>query len=604
MKYILTVMALISHVALCNAQGFPMGAGNEVPNTTPSAADTIGTAIEGQTPTVSGFIPNTNIEYDFEVDGIYYYISSFEDLHCTACYFKQPCPDTIVIPSYVEFKGRKIKVTDLDFYHNRGSVFYSVVPAISIILPPSIERIPDNAFDGSSLMGIYIPDGIVEIGNYAFSGCRDLKEIYLPNSVTKIGYDAFERCTNLKEINLPNSVTEIGSGAFRSCTNLEKISIPNSVTEIGRGAFDDCTNLEKVVLPNKLTEIRSSLFRRCSSLREVTIPDGVSIIWHSAFYNCIRLEKIIIPHSVALIGHYAFSKCANLNTVIASHNVSYIGEGAFEYCDNLRSVIFDSLGIYEKYCQPFDYSFFNDRDLSYSYCPIENKRMNSAFIGCKKLTKYEVGPNIAGFTSNSFSSCNNLDTLIIRYDKRTDFDSCRIVPSMTPPVALPMKTLYLERPIDCSQEVFCPETLVYEDNFVDHQLYIFTGINTDNLVSITYGGDITHLPGVTSKNLRHVYVRDKNHLTPESEFSKEAYLHATLYVPKGMLEWYKTAPIWNKFWTIEEYEPNTTGIENVKTTMQNKPANIYSVDGTKIVKMQPGINIIREGGETKKVLKR
>ncbi len=46
---------------------------------------------------------------------------------------------------------------------------------------------------------------------------------------------------------IPEGVTEIGEGAFSFCKNLEEITIPASVKRIGSSAFAYCDKLEKVV---------------------------------------------------------------------------------------------------------------------------------------------------------------------------------------------------------------------------------------------------------------------------------------------------------------------------------------------------------------------
>ena len=45
---------------------------------------------------------------------------------------------------------------------------------------------------------------------------------------------------SLKEITIPDGVIEIGDGAFEGCKSLEKITIPDSVTVIGKNAFHGC----------------------------------------------------------------------------------------------------------------------------------------------------------------------------------------------------------------------------------------------------------------------------------------------------------------------------------------------------------------------------
>lgn len=77
-------------------------------------------------------------------------------------------------------------------------------------------------------MNSIIPDGVVEIGDGAFSECYGLTDIYFPNSITKIENSAFIGC-NLTHIAIPKNVKYIGAFAFEECNDLLKISIPNSV---------------------------------------------------------------------------------------------------------------------------------------------------------------------------------------------------------------------------------------------------------------------------------------------------------------------------------------------------------------------------------------
>ena len=64
---------------------------------------------------------------------------------------------------------------------------------------------------------IQIPDGVTNIGSFAFYGCSNLTSIVIPDSVKSIGDCAFDGCTGLTSISIPNSVTSIGNNAFRYC---------------------------------------------------------------------------------------------------------------------------------------------------------------------------------------------------------------------------------------------------------------------------------------------------------------------------------------------------------------------------------------------------
>lgn len=100
-----------------------------------------------------------------------------------------------------------------------------------------VDHIDINAFSGSAVKNVKLPNGITSIYNYGFSTCRNLSSINLPNSLTSIGSYAFSGNSSLSSINLPNSLTSIDSYAFQNCSNLNVIDIPDSVVSVGNLAF-------------------------------------------------------------------------------------------------------------------------------------------------------------------------------------------------------------------------------------------------------------------------------------------------------------------------------------------------------------------------------
>lgn len=128
--------------------------------------------------------------------------------------------------------------------------------------PKGMRKIGASAYSYNMLsdLDVYlqtldIPEGIEEIGDYAFYGALDATAgagidwtnftLNLPDGLTKIGDSAFVECSGLFNINIPDSVTTIGDNAFRGfCTykNSEgsdaEVVIGSGVTTIGDYAFN------------------------------------------------------------------------------------------------------------------------------------------------------------------------------------------------------------------------------------------------------------------------------------------------------------------------------------------------------------------------------
>lgn len=195
----------------------------------------------------------------------------------------------------------------------------------------------DNLYlNGELVTKLIIPEGVTDIGDYAFSGCDFLTNVSIPNSVVSIGIDAFDGCSNLpveeglqyagtylikvvdknlSTYTIKEETKFIGSNAFSDCSSLASITIPESVTSIEKYAFADCSSLTSVTIPDSVTSIESGAFYRCSSLTSITIPDSISTIRESTFYGCSNLTRVDIGCGVTSIGLGAFSQCSNLKEV-------------------------------------------------------------------------------------------------------------------------------------------------------------------------------------------------------------------------------------------------------------------------------------------------
>ncbi len=60
-----------------------------------------------------------------------------------------------------------------------------------------VTRIGDSAFSGTTVRCVTVPEGVTDIGWFAFAGCSDLQSVSLPASLSHIDYGAFDACPNV-----------------------------------------------------------------------------------------------------------------------------------------------------------------------------------------------------------------------------------------------------------------------------------------------------------------------------------------------------------------------------------------------------------------------
>ena len=106
-----------------------------------------------------------------------------------------------------------------------------------IIVPESVETIGEGAFSKCmSLKKVALPSNMAELPNELFYESKNLSSVKWPDNVTKIGKKCFAD-TALKKVAIPEGVVEIGDYAFAttgwSANLIESIEVPKSVQKIG-----------------------------------------------------------------------------------------------------------------------------------------------------------------------------------------------------------------------------------------------------------------------------------------------------------------------------------------------------------------------------------
>jgi hypothetical protein len=159
----------------------------------------------------------------------------------------------------------------------------------AVTIPSTITGLPvtsigDEAFLGSGLTSVIIPDSVTNIGYGAFSGCYSLASVTMGNGVTSIGEIAFNQCTSLTGITIPDSLASIGVEAFLYCTSLTRVKIGSGVTNIGASAFSHCNSLNGVYFQGNPPDADASVFSDGNSATVYYLPGTTN--WGSTFAAC------------------------------------------------------------------------------------------------------------------------------------------------------------------------------------------------------------------------------------------------------------------------------------------------------------------------------
>ena len=285
------------------------------------------------------------------------------------------------------------------------------------------------------------------------------------------------------------SVTSIGRSAFSGCRDLATISIPNSVTSICYQAFMSCSGLTFIKLPNSLITIEYEAFSRCSGLTSVDIPNTVTTIGGRAFNNCSGLTSFTIPNSVTKVGD----------------------ESPFQGCINLTSIYVEK-----------DNNVYDSRE---NCNAIIETSTNTLIAGCKNT---KIPNTVTSIGYNSMCGFQNLTSISIPSSVTSiefgAFQSCGLISISIPNSVISIGYGAFGR---CSGliSLTIPNSVTTIDERVFNGCYQLSSITID-----------VETPFAINENV----------------FPEDIYTTASLTVPNGTVEAYKSTEGWCKFTNIKE----------------------------------------------------
>lgn len=388
-------------------------------------------------------LPCLAVAHDFEVDGIYYNITSEEKktVEVTDPSDKKVVDggykfykDVVFIPEKVSYGGKEYTVTAIG-----ERAFEYNYELLSVVMPNTIRSIKEFAFNGCiNLKSLTISSEVSEIGDYAFMGLRSLEHLavdchnktfdsrgdcnaiirtrtntllvgckatVIPDGVEVIAGNAFISCQDSSiepfELNFPPSVEIIEPFAFNCCYPLSAVTFSEGLRRIGRWAFIG-TSIECLEIPASVTEIDEQAFISCDSLKVIKVRKGNKVydsrkgcnaIIESATGRLLRGSEVttIVPDGVKVISSCAFYG-SKIKKIKLPSSLEAIERGAFMCCKELKKLVIPGS------VRRIHYEILMDSGVE--ELVVENGVENipqSAFYGCQKLRYVSLPESLKEF---------------------------------------------------------------------------------------------------------------------------------------------------------------------------------------------------------------
>lgn len=514
--------------------------------------------------------------------------------------------------------------------------FYNCKLSGKLTIPNSVNKIGSNAFsDCSGLTGdLIIPNSVTEIGNYAFSGCSGFNgKLSLSNNLINIGTHTFFKCSGLTgTLTIPNSVTKIGEFTFYNCEGLTgDLIIPNSVTEIGTFAFNGCSGFNgKLTLSNNLAKIGSNAFYNCSSFTgALTIPNSVTEIGSYAFYNCSGFNgKLTLSNKLAKIGTYSFRYCTGFTgDLIIPNSVTEIAEGAFRDCTGFNGKLILSnnlkkLGYYAfsgikilankqvvlpATLEEIEESAFMDRKIqSFKFLSLP-KGLN--FIqGFSKIPKYvslsdasyisELTDGKVKRASYSRTMSNTWGTLVLPYNLKLTGDEPYSLYAIDHIASDEIVLRSLEGEVTAGTPCIVKRKGEQTElTFVAENASINVTTNTDEV------GDLNFMGTYWAKEVTNGYIIRKDKFWNVAKL-KESSPNIKALMVGPFRSWLEGAAPNGAAQLSLRIDNPTTGIDNIAPleTLNANNVEYYDLNGKRLAAPMKGVNIVKRGNKTMKVI--
>ncbi|MCM1518802.1 MAG: leucine-rich repeat domain-containing protein [Pseudoflavonifractor sp.] len=487
-----------------------------------------------------------------------------------------------------------------------GAIFRECVALKKISIPSAVTEIEVSAFMACGINAIDLPPGLVSIGEAAFYG-TPLESLVIPDRVESIGRMAIYDMPQLKSLVIGSGVVSMCDLNIARCPDLKKVRFRDSDVALERivedydknGMFYESTAVEEVYVGRdgiplyNLGELKKIEFGPCvRTLERFNLAEGGTFKMGSGIEKICSgaladfpIDEITIPASVVTIEDNSFG--------YAGYNSGF-GDG---WCSGspIRAIRFEdgdaplNMGNI-RYKYGYDYSYmplfygcklgkaYVGRDMDYShYSPFRQSKSNTSGMPYPtKLTSLQFGDKVTVIGNGFARDCDYLRDLDLGGNVQR-IGSYAFYGLAATRVTFPHSILAI------GDYAFSQSKLTAVDISGDLSYigdYAFS--KSTDLKTVVLGGELENLcdntfNGCTSlesvalgsklstigesvfnlcDELSFVAVHNPvPPAVPVGTFSNRVKFNATLAVPAGSLDLYRTSDEWSDFWNIVELVP-------------------------------------------------
>lgn len=523
----------------------------------------------------------------------------------------------------IEFYDDITRIPDKAFYMSKLNG--------KIDLPMSVKSIGAYAFTKTACTDFFLPDRVTEIGEGAFESCNNFRTLNLPRDLKKNGPRAFKGCLLSGNLDISWNVTEIGDYAFSGCTSLTKLTLTSSLQRIGAYAFSGCKWLDcELAIPSSVTEIGDGAFKDCTYLTgNLILPANLKKIGSKTFQNCNSFTgTLFIPNSVTEIGQEAFSDCSRFTGLSLPNNLRKIEFGAFARCTNLTG----RLSIPETVKEIGSYAFYNCTNFTGDFIlPSALESIGTdAFANTQDKNRL-VFQSLPKGMQNGYHDCkmrryvNLSDASYVSDDAYAYLDRASYVRTMTNTWGSLVLPYYMLLPSDAPYSVFTIEKMTNDEVVLKRCTFILNSgvayivrrdgeektlnFQTDRATQIRMEMQPAEVGNLKFSGTYQAKEVTDGYILAQDRFWNVAKLKAAAPETQAVMvgpfrSWLEGTTANTSPSLSMRIGDSTTGIDNVAPLemLNANDAEYYDLNGKRLDAPMKGVNIVKRGNKTMKVI--